>query len=113
MTRSRRAWLALVLLACVGVSLSCLPDGAGALPAGTGTAPAGTVAASIHAPAYRVSEEAARRIAWRSGVDHIEDLVLVDERWEVAGRDRSGNELAVDIHAHDGRILRHLPPPGN
>ncbi|MET3891468.1 hypothetical protein ABIE41_002544 [Bosea sp. OAE506] len=76
-------------------------------------APAAMQTASIHAPAYRVTEKAARRIAWRSGVDHIEDLVLVDERWEVAGRDRSGNEVAVDIHAHDGRILRHLPPPGN
>lgn len=69
--------------------------------------------ASVHNPAYRVSEDAARRIAWRSGIDHVEDLLLVDERWEVAGRDRGGNEVAVDIHAHDGRILRHLAPAGN
>lgn len=52
-----------------------------------------------------VSEAAARRIAWRSGVDHIEEIVLSGERWEIAGRDRSGNEKALDIHAFDGRIL--------
>ena len=68
---------------------------------------------NIDRPAYRVSEEAARRIAWRSGIDHIEDLLLVDERWEVAGRDRSGNEVTVDIHAHDGRILHRPVSAGN
>lgn len=56
-------------------------------------------------PPPRVSEEAARRIAWRSGVDHIEEIMLAGEHWEVAGRDRAGNELALDIHAHDGRVL--------
>lgn len=91
----------------VAAAVTCTPADAGR----PGTA--ATQVASLHDPAYRVSEDAARRIAWRSGVDHIEDLVLVDERWEIAGRDRSGNEVAVDIHAHDGRILRHLPPPGN
>jgi hypothetical protein len=55
--------------------------------------------------APRVSEEAARRIAWRSGIDHIEEILLSGERWEVAGRDRTGNEKALDIHAYDGRIL--------
>jgi hypothetical protein len=109
MTRSRRAWPALVLLACVGVSLSCLPYGAGALPAGTGTAPAGTVAAGTVAAAAqassKISEAAARRIAWGSGIDHIEDIVLADGRWQVAGRDRSGTEITVDIHARDGRVL--------
>ncbi|MCZ8042218.1 MAG: hypothetical protein O9330_07055 [Beijerinckiaceae bacterium] len=104
MTRSRRAWPALVLLACVGVSLSCLPDGAGALPSGTGTAPAGTVTAAAQASS-KISEAAARRIAWGSGIDHIEDIVLADGRWQVAGRDRSGTEITVDIHARDGRVL--------
>ena len=69
--------------------------------------------ASIYAPAYRVSEDAARRIAWRSGMDHVEEILLVDERWEVAGRDRNGIELTVDIHAQNGRILDHDPAIGN
>ncbi len=58
-----------------------------------------------HAKAPKVSEESARRIAWRSGVDHIEEIVLSGERWEVAGRDRTGNEKALDIHAYDGSVL--------
>ena len=53
----------------------------------------------------RVSEASARRIAWRSGVDHIEEIMLSGEQWQVAGRDRSGNEIALDIHAHDGSLL--------
>ena len=52
-----------------------------------------------------VSEASARRIAWRSGVDHIEEIILSGERWEVAGRDRIGNEKALDIHAYDGSVL--------
>ena len=87
--------------------VTCTPADAGR------PAAAAAQVASLHDPAYRVSEDAARRIAWRSGIDHVEDLLLVDERWEVAGRDRNGNEVAVDIHAHDGRILRHLAPAGN
>ena len=61
--------------------------------------------AAKHAKAPRVSEESARRIAWRSGVDNIEEIILSGERWEIAGRDRSGNEKALDIHAYDGSVL--------
>ncbi|HEV2554781.1 MAG TPA: hypothetical protein VGV17_13560 [Bosea sp. (in: a-proteobacteria)] len=104
MTRSRRAWPALVLLACVGVSLSCLPEGAGALPAGSGSAPAG-VGAPTGPETGKMSEASARRIAWGSGIDHIEDVVLADGRWQIAGRDRSGVEITVDIHVGDGRLL--------
>lgn len=57
------------------------------------------------AKAPRVSEQAARRIAWRSGVDHIEEIVLSGERWEIAGRDRTGQEKVLDIHADDGSVL--------
>lgn len=61
--------------------------------------------AAKHAKAPRVSEESARRIAWRSGVDHIEEITLSGELWQVAGRDRAGNEKALDIHAYDGSVL--------
>jgi hypothetical protein len=64
----------------------------------------GKLAAKLAKPP-RVSEEAARRIAWGSGVDHIEEIVLSGELWEVAGHDRFGNEKALDIHAYDGRVL--------
>ena len=57
------------------------------------------------AKALRVTEDAARRIAWRFGFDHIEEIVLAGDRWEIAGRDRAGYEKLLDIHAHDGRIL--------
>ncbi|HEY5794992.1 MAG TPA: hypothetical protein VIU82_08240 [Bosea sp. (in: a-proteobacteria)] len=53
----------------------------------------------------RVSEASARRIAWRSGLDHIEEIALLGEHWEVAGRDREGNEMTLAIHAHDGSVL--------
>lgn len=87
--------------------LSCGPADAGR-PAAGPVAPAATPA-----PADRVSESGARRIAWRSGIDHVEEILLRDERWEIAGRDRSGNEVAVDIDAHDGAILRHDPAIAN
>ena len=61
--------------------------------------------ATRNAKAPSVSEQAARRIAWRSGIDHIEEIVLSGEHWEIAGRDRAGKEKALDIHAHDGSIL--------
>ncbi|HEV7260915.1 MAG TPA: hypothetical protein VGN82_24255 [Bosea sp. (in: a-proteobacteria)] len=64
-----------------------------------------SVVATTQAKAPRVSEESARQIAWRAGVDHIEEIVLSGELWEVAGRDRAGNEKALDIHAHDGSVL--------
>ncbi|KPF65981.1 hypothetical protein IP69_16035 [Bosea sp. AAP35] len=57
------------------------------------------------AQALHVSEQAARRIAWRFGFDHIEEIVLAGDRWEIAGRDRAGHEKLLDIHAYDGRIL--------
>ena len=53
----------------------------------------------------RISEESARRIAWRSGLDHIEEIALLGEQWEIAGRDREGNEMVLAIHAHDGSVL--------
>lgn len=57
------------------------------------------------ATALRVTESAARQIAWRFGFDHIEEIVLAGDRWEIAGRDRAGSEKLLDIHAYDGRVL--------
>ena len=53
----------------------------------------------------RVSEASARRIAWRAGLDHIEEIALLGEHWEIAGRDREGNEIVLAIHAQDGSVL--------
>ncbi|PTM42251.1 hypothetical protein [Bosea sp. 124] len=67
--------------------------------------------AHVHKPlpkptiAPRVSESSARSIAWRSGLDHIEEITLSGDLWEVAGRDRAGNEKVLDIHVEDGRVL--------
>jgi len=52
-----------------------------------------------------LSEDGARQIAWRSGLDHIEEIVLSGKRWELAGRDRTGQEMTLDIDAGDGRLL--------
>lgn len=109
MIRSRRIGSVLLLLAGVAIVLSCVSDKAGALPARDGT-----VSATAVTPPHKtlekisrdkISEDSARRIAWGSGIDHVEDVLLADGRWQVAGRDRSGNEITVDIHVHDGRIL--------
>jgi len=62
-----------------------------------------SLASKLVAP--RISEASARRIAWRSGMDYIEEITLAGDHWEVAGRDRMGNEKALDIHVEDGRIL--------
>lgn len=56
-------------------------------------------------PAARLSEDDARYIAWSSGIDHIEEIVLSGNRWEIAGRDRMGQEIRLDIDAADGRLL--------
>lgn len=53
-----------------------------------------------------IDEADARRIAWSHGLDHVEEIALVGERWEIAGRDRAGVEAAIDIDARDGAILR-------
>lgn len=52
-----------------------------------------------------VTERLARDIAWSAGVVHVDEIVLLDDRWEVAGRNRSGDELALDIDARDGSLL--------
>ena len=72
----------------------------------TRPAPSLTAGEAQAAPAAaRLSEDEARRIAWGSGLDHIEEIVLSGERWEVAGRDRTGLEIRLDIDAVDGRLL--------
>lgn len=94
----------------VAVLLSAGLAGTGAASAAMsevqkGKAPVHDKLAARHAKAPRVSEASARRIAWRSGLDHIEEIVLSGERWEIAGRDRTGKEKALDIHADDGSVI--------
>jgi uncharacterized membrane protein YkoI len=52
-----------------------------------------------------ISERAARDIAWRSGLIHIEEIALSGRYWQIAGRDGDGNEKALDIDAYEGRVL--------
>lgn len=71
---------------------------------------AGPAASAASAPsggkaAPAISERLARDIAWRFGLVHVEEIALWGMYWEIAGRDRDGNERALDIDAHDGRVL--------
>lgn len=52
-----------------------------------------------------ITERSARDIAWSAGLVHVEEILLLDGRWEIAGRDRDGDELTLDIDARDGRLL--------
>ncbi|MDR6873371.1 hypothetical protein J2Y55_004395 [Bosea sp. BE125] len=52
-----------------------------------------------------LSEHGARQIAWHFGITHVEEIARSGGRWEIAGRDRDGNEAMLDISAYDGRIL--------
>lgn len=54
----------------------------------------------------RISEDAARRIAWTHGLIHIEEVVLIGGRWEVSGRDREGFENTLDIRICTGEVVR-------
>lgn len=53
-----------------------------------------------------ISEAQARAIAFDTGLVHVEEIALLEGRWELAGRDRSGDERVIDINAHDGTLLR-------
>lgn len=57
-------------------------------------------------PPPSVSRQQARDIAWRLGIIQIEEMALDGIRWEIAGRDESGNERLLDINAYDGSVLR-------
>lgn len=54
----------------------------------------------------KISEAQARIIAFGHGLVHIEEISLLDGRWELAGRDPSGDELVIDLNARDGSLLR-------
>ena len=58
------------------------------------------------ATAGKISEAQARVIAFGHGLVHIEEISLLDGRWEIAGRDPSGDELLIDLNAGDGSLLR-------
>jgi uncharacterized membrane protein YkoI len=61
---------------------------------------------SATTPAPRIDEANARRIAWRHGLVHVEEIRLYADRWEIAGRDRSGFEATFDVDANTGLLLR-------
>ena len=52
-----------------------------------------------------ISERQARDIAWSAGLVHIEEIVRLDDRWEVAGRTAEDDEMSLDIDIRNGRIL--------
>jgi hypothetical protein len=57
-------------------------------------------------PPPAVTRQAARDMAWRLGIVQIEEIALDGIRWEIAGRDESGNERILDIDAYDGSVLQ-------
>ena len=99
----RASMSAVLLMAFLGAPMPALASATP--PAGQPPSVRIPVAASAQ-PKQAIAEAAARQIAWRSGIDHIEEALLWGDRWEIAGRDREGNEIALDIHADDGRVLR-------
>ncbi|WP_332683537.1 PepSY domain-containing protein [Bosea sp. (in: a-proteobacteria)] len=72
----------------------------------------GALAASTEPPEAtlaamgKISEARARAIAFDHGLVHVEEISLFEGRWELAGRDRSGDELVIDLNARDGSLLR-------
>ncbi len=54
----------------------------------------------------RISESQARSIAFSHGLVHVEEIALAGGRWEIAGRDPDGDELTLDLNAHDGSVIR-------
>ncbi|WP_336811423.1 hypothetical protein [Bosea sp. MMO-172] len=52
-----------------------------------------------------ISERQARDIAWSAGLVHVEEIVRLDDRWEVAGRTVEDDEMSLDIDIRNGRIL--------
>jgi hypothetical protein len=52
-----------------------------------------------------ISERQARDIAWSAGLVHVEEIVRLDDRWEVAGRTAEDDEMNLDIDIRNGRIL--------
>ena len=52
-----------------------------------------------------ISERQARDIAWSAGLVHVEEIIRLDDRWEVAGRTAEDDEMNLDIDIRNGRIL--------
>jgi hypothetical protein len=84
--RNRIAFAAL-LLTCLAV-----PPGAGAQTVGVGT------------PLLSVDE--ARDIAVTNGVVFIRKIELDDGKWKVAGRDRAGRRVEMEIDPRTGEIAQ-------
>lgn len=52
-----------------------------------------------------ISEDVARTIAFEHGMVHVEEIALIDGRWELGGRDRAGMELVLDLCGLDGAVI--------
>ncbi|MDP2296607.1 MAG: PepSY domain-containing protein [Pseudolabrys sp.] len=50
--------------------------------------------------------EDARRIARENGMKTVKEIELDDGRWEVEGRDGTGREMEIEIHARTGAVLK-------
>jgi hypothetical protein len=57
-------------------------------------------------PYQTIGEAQAREIAWRNGLLIVEEISRMGHVWALAGRDREGLELVVDIDGRDGTVLR-------
>jgi hypothetical protein len=69
----------------------------------------GQAGAGVTVPAAKatgITETQAREIAWRNGLLIVEEIARMGYIWALAGRDREGHELAFDIDARDGAVLR-------
>lgn len=66
-----------------------------------------SVRTQVPAPApSMIDRESARRIAWRYGLIHVEEMALENGRWEIAGRTSDDDEISIDIDAKSGALLR-------
>ncbi len=63
-------------------------------------------AQALAVQAVAVTEERARDIAWRNGIVIVEEIARNGHVWEVAGRDREGFEIVIDIDGRDGAVIR-------
>lgn len=66
----------------------------------------GATVAALPLPQPAISQSLAREIAWSRGMDIVEEISRNGHFWEIAGRDRAGDELILDIDSRDGSIQR-------
>ena len=57
-----------------------------------------------HEPAITLDD--ARRIAAGHGLVRVEKIELDDGRWAIEGRDAIGADIAIELRASDGTVLK-------